>query len=349
MPIYMFSGLPGSGKSYHMVSDVVIKALISGRKIFTNLPLNIEAIECFTDVGILGTHDLVTVIDSDFIQKLPDHREELLGSVLIIDEVQNYFLSSKALTDEALVEFFTKHRHYGMDIILGTQDVLNINKVIRNLIEVDWHFSGHKMKGNLFKHKYTINMYLRGSKKSYQKSNHQYDPKVFALYQSFDRDALAKGKVEQPVVKADNKIIKYSVGLGVGAVLFFMFVFSVGSGFLGRDKVSTANASEVVPLDVVSSKNNISVDVSGNDNSLPQAHIKDKKQFNDNDDPSPGHMMMSQSGEIVYLKGRYLASLVMRVGTDRIVHFKKNGSDTAIKLFFHRGEDYRPGQYYLFN
>ena len=45
MAVTMYTGLPGSGKSYEAVSRVIVPALRKGRKVMTNLPLNIEALK----------------------------------------------------------------------------------------------------------------------------------------------------------------------------------------------------------------------------------------------------------------------------------------------------------------
>jgi zona occludens toxin len=42
MPVNTLLGVPGSGKSYEAVAFHIIPALEDGRKVVTNLPLNLE-------------------------------------------------------------------------------------------------------------------------------------------------------------------------------------------------------------------------------------------------------------------------------------------------------------------
>jgi zona occludens toxin len=61
--IYGLSGRPGSGKSYEAVVTHIIPALKDGRKVITNIPLNVQ---WFVDV--FGRHmlDLIVVVDGGF-------------------------------------------------------------------------------------------------------------------------------------------------------------------------------------------------------------------------------------------------------------------------------------------
>ena len=39
MAVYLYEGLPGSGKSYHVLKDTIINALKENRRVFHNLPI----------------------------------------------------------------------------------------------------------------------------------------------------------------------------------------------------------------------------------------------------------------------------------------------------------------------
>lgn len=141
------SGRPGGGKSYEAVAYHVLPALKEGRKVITNLPLQIDMF-----VKVFGPEvvDLIVVIDGqldDFgsvnrpFSKHTDYisdwkNEKGQAPLYLIDEC-HMVLPARGLEPEIL-EFYSLHRHYGIDIVLITQHLRKIHRDIRDMIEINY-------------------------------------------------------------------------------------------------------------------------------------------------------------------------------------------------------------------
>ena len=148
--IYLYSGTPGSGKSYHAVCDVWNKL---GRKdrnlVIANFPLALtgDRAQRFT---YLDNPEIT--IDRLMQHARDHHRRGVEGQTLVvIDEAQCIFNSrdwnGKGIVHAALkknpdtrmdwIKFFSQHRHLGFNFILIAQSDKMIDKQIRVLIEYD--------------------------------------------------------------------------------------------------------------------------------------------------------------------------------------------------------------------
>ncbi len=143
--IYAICGRPRSGKSYESVVFHIIPAVKSGRKVITNVTLNLD---WFVKVFGEQVKELIQVVDgqlneygrldrpfSQFEHYQDEWRDENnRGPLFIVDEA-HMVLPNKQL-DSKILEFYSLHGHYGIDIILLTQDLRKIqyNKKLRNVI-----------------------------------------------------------------------------------------------------------------------------------------------------------------------------------------------------------------------
>ena len=147
--IYLYSGTPGSGKSYHAVVDAVKKLKRREKnRVIANFPL----------VGKRITSNFEYWDNSEItISRLmgyarQHHRLGVEGQTLVvIDEAQCIFNSrdwnGKGIVHNALkkqpdsrmdwIKFFSQHRKFGFNIILIAQSDKMLDKQIRSLIEYD--------------------------------------------------------------------------------------------------------------------------------------------------------------------------------------------------------------------
>ncbi|WP_086969828.1 zonular occludens toxin domain-containing protein [Vibrio coralliirubri] len=155
--IYGIVGRPGGGKSYEAVAFQVLPALKEGRKVITNLPLQIEHF-----VTVLGeeVRPLIMVVDgklNDFgsmerpFSKVADYSDEWKnekgqGPLFVVDEA-HMTLPNKNLNTEIL-EWYSLHRHYGVDIILVTQNLRKIHRDIKDMIEVTYYCAKNTALGS---------------------------------------------------------------------------------------------------------------------------------------------------------------------------------------------------------
>ncbi|WP_228764310.1 zonular occludens toxin domain-containing protein [Neisseria meningitidis] len=134
--ITLITGVPGSGKTLSVVSDLAkkINNEWKDRKIF------IEGIPELT-IETTPIPEGHSINDMHVWLQYPENN----GSVVIIDEAQNVFPPrSPAVKAPPLVEWLHVHRHSGIDIILITQMPQRIDKHVRDLVGAHYHI--HKTR-----------------------------------------------------------------------------------------------------------------------------------------------------------------------------------------------------------
>lgn len=246
MPINAYVGLQGSGKTYEVVSSVILPALLLGRRIVTNIAgLKLDAIEEYfleqekavrPNVRVLTNTELTS---KELLYHGEDGSNQTIvqpGDLVIIDEAFRIWGTEAGITKEEMV-FFREHRHYvdpktgiACDLVLISQAIEDVHKKIRVVIERT--FQMRKIKEFGTKNWYTVHQYERGYIRrsaqinSWRKS---YDPKIYALYDSYAVKVGAASGIESVVDKRQNILADRSLWIGV-ASLFVLLV--VACGFL---------------------------------------------------------------------------------------------------------------------
>lgn len=153
--IRIFDGVPGSGKSYHAVEEILRK-LVGGAHVVTNLPLHWEvlcelAARSKTDFfgrtrpGVVLEPGQLTLLDDeqtkDFFSFMPEGTLEC-PTEGFFDELQNMFNSRNwAETQKKhghVLKFVSHHRHYHTNLTLLTQSRGNIDKQFRVMCAEYW-------------------------------------------------------------------------------------------------------------------------------------------------------------------------------------------------------------------
>ena len=181
MPIALFTGLPGAGKTAQLVAEIVrLLEAEPGRPIFA--------------FGINGLKEgLAIPLTEDMLHKwweLPP------GSIIAIDECQedgsnpeqpvSLFPKDRGLP-ASWVQRIAKVRHYGMDFLLTTQDPCNMSAYVRRL--VDRHVHTVRKFGTQVIQRYTWGRciddpYSRREQKQAVADVSTLPSKVFDLYKS---------------------------------------------------------------------------------------------------------------------------------------------------------------------
>lgn len=234
--ITLITGVPGSGKTLSVVSDLAkkVKKEWAGRKIFTH---GIPELTIPTE-KIPEGH---TINDMNVWLQYPENN----GSVVIIDEAQNIFppRSSGSKTPE-LVEWLHVHRHSGVDIILITQMPGRIDKQVRDLVGAHYHI--HKTPLGV-RMRYFWD-YCENSPKSGMKNArpevYKFDKKAFGLYKS----AEIHTKVKTPKSRVLWVIPVALVVFGFTAYMGYSLLSGLGSS----EKVDSENTSVPSVVDVPS-------------------------------------------------------------------------------------------------
>lgn len=136
--IYLYSGVPGSGKSAHAASDIRF-ALNRGRPVLGNFELASDAPVKSLDLFRYYPNseispELLMGFANEWWENHPFHEGRLL---LVLDEVQLIFNSRRWSDAKRLdwLEFFSQHRKAGFTVILIAQSAQMIDNQFRMLIE----------------------------------------------------------------------------------------------------------------------------------------------------------------------------------------------------------------------
>lgn len=139
MSIWLYSGTPGSYKSYHAVKDV-ISWLRSGKNVITNFAVD------YTKIGLKprGVYEFWhnTDITCDNLLNFAaehHHRSYKPQTLVVIDEASVFFNPREFGRKDRMqwINFFANHRHFNFEIILVTQQDRMLDRQIRGLIEYE--------------------------------------------------------------------------------------------------------------------------------------------------------------------------------------------------------------------
>lgn len=138
MSIWLYTGTPGSGKSYHAARDIVTR-LRKGGGLIANFPVNEGAVKkCRTRVDYWDNSDLTA---EALVRYALEHHE--IGkegqTLVVIDECQIIFNCRDFGRKDrnSWVQLFAQHRKLGYNFILITQSDRMIDKQIRSLVETE--------------------------------------------------------------------------------------------------------------------------------------------------------------------------------------------------------------------
>lgn len=145
--IYLYTGTPGSGKSYHVAKDIYFY-LYYGRHVIANFDINYDAVPSRKrkPKGYFfhrDNHELSAswLIDFAVLCHARDSRGHIKEGQtwIILDECQLLFNCRTWSGSERALwsSFFTQHRKYGFHIILITQFDRLIDRQIRSLVEYE--------------------------------------------------------------------------------------------------------------------------------------------------------------------------------------------------------------------
>lgn len=203
MPVSLFTGLPGSGKTATLVKRILeLQEKEPGRPIFQ-----------------MGINGLKSGLAGDLTPEMLDKWWELPpGSIICIDECQEDHLMPKDRGNPAAwVQKITKVRHFGMDFLLATQHPANMSAYVRRLVD---HHVHAVMRAKGVRQTF---MWLRcmddpDAKSSKKHAQMSFDPlpkEVFDLYKS---SSLHTMKVRTP------RIVYLAGALAAAAVFLAVFI-----------------------------------------------------------------------------------------------------------------------------
>ena len=126
--ITLVTGVPGSGKTYYAVHHIWKLSPPEREKVLHN----IDGLKVGTTFdSLLSSENLqIQTLCSDSYHA---HEKRFHGYKFVIDECQTFLGGS--LRSQDILRFFQLHRHYGIDVILITQDYKLVSQKISSLAE----------------------------------------------------------------------------------------------------------------------------------------------------------------------------------------------------------------------
>ncbi|MDC7717307.1 zonular occludens toxin domain-containing protein [Vogesella sp. DC21W] len=246
MSINAYVGLQGSGKSFEVVSSVIIDALEQGRRVVTNVAgINEDRIHEYlvskrkADADTLG--QIVHVTNDRIMQPqfFPDEEEPELesvvqgGDLVAIDEAWRFWGVDNGKLSHEHMQFFRMHRHYvnpktgaTCDVVLMTQDITGLHRSVRNVIE--FTFRMYKLKSLGLSKRYRVEIYegwKLNTKTRIDDRQKKYDPEIFPLYQSY----TGGQGMEKAIDKRQNILANRTLWLYAGGVVVMMSIGGWGA------------------------------------------------------------------------------------------------------------------------
>lgn len=244
--INLLIGPPGGGKSYEAVVFHVLPTIELGRKIITNLPLNIDEIakiepraRTLIEIRTKSKADGCLWAFGSVEDYGDDWRDphSNIGPLYVIDECHKP-LPRRGMMDRdprgrLVDEWYAEHRHEGADVLLMTQSYGKVSKAIVDQVQICYRVKKKTAFGDSSGYIRKVQDGVRGDVLS--TAERVYEPKWFRLYKSHTRTQAA-------VIEADAKDVSPAflkwrkagrVVLGLGIV----WMLAVGlSAFSGDDE-----------------------------------------------------------------------------------------------------------------
>jgi len=205
--INTYTGLQGSGKSYEVVSSVIVPAIAAGRRVVTNID-GVSQAEIYkyllaknkdVDAEAFGAVVHVTnerILEAAFFydQAKPDVESVVIpGDIVAVDEAWRFWPADGGKLSDEHMQFFRMHRHYthpvtglACDVALMIQDMTSLHRSVKNVVETSYRTTKHKMLGSTKHYRIEVFEGHRQTRSSaISRLQNKYNPKIFPLYQSY--------------------------------------------------------------------------------------------------------------------------------------------------------------------
>ncbi|MGY1488700.1 zonular occludens toxin domain-containing protein [Methylobacillus pratensis] len=242
--IIFYEGLPRSGKSLNALKDYIVPMLKKGRKVFAYLNgLNHDHIAVLADIPPEQCRELLHPLTAEQVPTVYDHVEN--DAFVVLDELQNFWPSTREKLNPDITKFITEHGHRGLDILCMGQDIKDIHNLWRRRVAQKVYFLKRDAAGKpdeftaivfkpVPKGKDVVFEEIRSIK------GQKYDQSYFGAYASHtDETANKETLVDDRANVWNHPFIKkwlplYGV-VFVGAIVYVVYMFKSG-GLVGGTK-----------------------------------------------------------------------------------------------------------------
>ena len=209
--IELYEGVPGSGKSYHAICEKFLPWVKQGRRLYIAVDgIYLDRLSLFTGIELSTLEHQITLW-KDSIEVLQAFPHVEPGSAVIIDEAQTVFRSMQKV-EPGLLRWLETHRHYGVDILLMSQDFRQMSQGVTRLIEATVKFRKLSFVGLSKKYQGKV----RGNPEDHEVIRAfvgTYSPAIYAYYSSYASAAIREEKRSHTVFKSARVAIGIAAGL----------------------------------------------------------------------------------------------------------------------------------------
>lgn len=262
----------GSGKSYEVVSVVILGAIRRGRRVVSNIAgLNYEAMAELLESEGLSRESLGRLVQVEHAQVLEptfwrtDKDAELgvdafvqPGDLIALDEVWRFWSGFAAKGDdnakrpERVMNFFRMHRHFtheetgvACDVALITQDVMDISRQVRAVIEETYRMEKLTAIGSTKRYRVDVFQGGKVSRSPLRQLQRSYDPRYFPLYSSHSQKKEGAADAKEENIDGRGNILRgalFKIIIPVGLLVGLASVWFVMSFFKPKEPVKPEQA-----------------------------------------------------------------------------------------------------------
>ncbi|KRC33936.1 MULTISPECIES: zonular occludens toxin domain-containing protein [unclassified Lysobacter] len=233
-------GPPRAGKSYDAVKTHILPAIKGGRHVYARLNgLDHEKIAVYLQLPETRVRELLTLVGPDEVVPLftafgddPPKFNVKPDSLIVIDEVHEFYVSGRQALAKEQEAFFAKHGHIGLDIVVMTQALGRLHSSIRQRIERKSVFTKLNALGR--EDRYAVRFYsvgdTMGKFEKISSETHDYDAEVYPLYKGFQAEAKNTGAYTAGSKTVWQVIKMPAIGMAVLVVLAIGGIWSFFAG-----------------------------------------------------------------------------------------------------------------------
>lgn len=230
--IIFHEGLPRSGKSYEAVVKHVLPALQNSRHVYARMD-GLDDPSCIAKIAYLINKPYEHVdqylhhMDDEQVMHVYDCVQD--NSLVLLDELQNFWPVGKGALQGPISKFVTEHGHRGIDILCMGQDLRDCHALWKRRVDRKVVFMKLDVLGAAGKYKWVMYKAKSGERFEQVATGVQsYDKKYFGTYKSHVSEDTNTANY-----KDDRSVLWNSFGMRLGAVFVVLSVI-IGGWYLKK-------------------------------------------------------------------------------------------------------------------
>lgn len=267
MAITAYTGVPGTGKSYALVSEIIVPAVRAGRRVLTNVSgVKPDAVVDYCiakwpdeaeHVGSVVLFDGQKTIEDGFFPAEGDAGNSFVqpGDLLVFDEVRMYWPRRGTKFPPAVMKFLRYHRHFvsstthqATDVVLASQLITDFHEDFRGCIERSYKF--RKLNSVGLNSRFVWNIWEGPEQRkghAISRGGGKYRKEIYALYSSY-----VGGKGSEKATDRRQNILgspRFMITVVVVVLAAFFAVWGL-TGFFKKPADAPIAAAGAAPLAV---------------------------------------------------------------------------------------------------